>query len=364
MARVILALSLLLSAPVFATVTNTIPQRGTVSGGDTVTITVDNTLRSNPITSPPSYYAEVTFDGVPARVLFAFGNVIRAVTPAHARGLAQIVVTSQGEPYGTSTFNYTMWGDPIEITNYERVLVPLLLPAGETVPGAFGSQWSGDLYARNRAASGVEFFSDITCTLVCPPIAFGIGYPALAADSLIKVTNIGPIEGRLYYLQKTYAKDVEFSLHIGDVSRVQENAGTEISVVRDGQFRSQSFDILNVPIDSLSRATLRVYDPDTIASSSADIAIYSMTNGALIASTNLPLPSPVTKPLNDLAVVAPAYAGFGQIGDIRLAFLFTQGTPFPPRVRINVTMKNGGRGWGFVSVTNNATQLITTYRPE
>src|SRR4029077_3909352 len=114
--------------------------------------------------------AEVTFDGVPARSVSASDKTIYAVTPAHMRGDAVVRVTSQGDPYGTGSFTYAMWGDPVDRTNYERILVPLLLPGDHAVPGAFGSQWTGQLYARNRASFDVEFFSDITCTLVCPPI--------------------------------------------------------------------------------------------------------------------------------------------------------------------------------------------------
>ena len=339
------------------------PHLGTVGGGDTVTIVVDTTLRSSPVASPPLYFAEVTFDGVPARSVFAWDKTITAVTPPHRIGTVQVNVTSEGVPYGTATFDYEAWGGPIEPSNYERILVPLALPVGRTVPGAFGSQWAGELYARNRAPYDVEFFNDVTCTLICPPIAFGIPHPSLHANSLTKVTptDFRVIDAYLYYLQKTYAKDVEFSLHVGDVSRSSENAGTEIGVVRERDFRGPSFDILNIPIDALSRATLRVYDPDASDNSSAAVAIYSMTDDSLIASTTLQLPPPAAKPPG---VLTPALAGFGQIGDIRNAFAFTQGS-FPiGRVRINVTMKYNNRGWGFVAVTNNATQLITTYRPE
>jgi hypothetical protein len=367
----LLLLSLLTSFSAFAaSVTSIAPALGTVGGGDTVVITVDTSLQHCPVCSPPSYVANVTFDGVPARSLTAWDKTIWAVTPAHARGTVQVVVTSRDffqnteVPYGTAQFTFASWGDPIEGSNYERILVPLALSPGGSVPGAFGSQWTGELYARNRAAYAVELFNDVTCTVICPPIAFGIAHPALPADSLTKIspTSTTIVNAYLYYLQKTYASDVDFSLHIANVSRSSDNAGTEIGVVRERDFRGTSFDILNVPIDGLSRATLRVYDPSASDNSSADVAIYSMTDGKLIATTNIALAPPAAKPPS---VVTPAFAGFGQIGDIRNAFAFAQGSSFPiGRVRINVTMRRTDRGWAFVSVTNNATQLITTYKPE
>jgi len=75
---------------------------------------------------------------------------------------------------------------------------------------------------------------------------------------------------------------------------------------------------------------------------------------------------PVRKPTTPIGNQAPAFAGFAQIADIRNAFAFTQGSSFPEgKVRIRIRMQNGAtRGWAFVAVTNNTTQLITTYKPE
>jgi hypothetical protein len=63
----------------------------------------------------------------------------------------------------------------------------------------------------------------------------------------------------------------------------------------------------------------------------------------------------VKKSASPFANVIPPFAGYGVMQ-----------LPSSPagRVRVNVQLQSTSRGWGFVSVTNNATQLITTYRPE
>lgn len=354
----------LAAASASAAVTSITPGLGTTNGGDTVTIVLDQSLTSC-VCSPPAYFAEVTFDGVPARSVFAWEKTVYAVTPAHGPGAVTVAVSSGETSYGTTTFTYHGYGSGLlESRNYERVLLPIVLPGTQTVPGSFGSQWSGQLWVSNPKEFPVEFFSDISCTLVCPAILPGEPpYPALPANSVFQMLPSTPVGyyGYLYYLQKTYADDVSFSLHIGDVSRSAENAGTEIGVVRERDFRGTSFDILNVPLDSGSRATLRLYDPGANDNQQAEVSLYSMTDNTLLGTATVPL-HVGAKRATPLGLQFPPVAGFGQIGDLRNGFP----AAIPPgRVRVHVTNHTGAsRSWGFVAVTNNGTQLITTYRPE
>jgi hypothetical protein len=363
-ALIVAAFPALADPPALAVIHSITPGFGTVSGGDTVTIVVSPPLVSC-ICSPPAYFAEVTFDGVPARSVYAWQDTIYAVTPAHAAGAVTVAV-SAGVSYGTTTFNYHGWGSGLLVPdNYEKVLIPIALPQGSTVPGSFGSQWTSAMWAVNPTNYPVEFFSDISCTLICPVVPPGErAYPHLPENSLLAITpNLATGNyGFLYYLQKTYAKDVTFSLHVADTSRGAENAGTEIGVVRASEFRGASFDILDVPIDSGSRATLRIYDPNAADSyQEATVFVYSMADNALLATAAVPLHVPAKKD-TQLGRNFPPYAGFAQIGDLHGTF---PSVPLPSRVRLRVEFHTGvNQSWGFVSVTNNATQLITIYRPE
>jgi hypothetical protein len=372
------ALSLMTAASAAAAVTSISPRRGTVGGGDVVTMTVDTPIPSCPNCSPPSTTINVTFDGVPARSAgggIGGNNIISAVTPAHATGLVTVNVTAydffQAKfiPLGTTTFFFAGVGSLPERSNYEQILIPVLLPAGRVIPGAFGSQWMAELWASNRSTYPAELFSDINCTFTCPPLVPDSPFPQIGAETVTKIAipeGAGMV-GFLYYLQKGAADDVGFSLHISDISRSSQNMGTEVGVVRERDFRT-TFDILNVPIDPRSRATLRLYDTDAVEFSAARIDIFTM-DGVQIATIQVQLPLPFPRANPELAPVVPPFAGFGQIDDIRTA---KYGYPvaslpvasWPARVRLRVKMVNGSRGWGFVSVTNNDTQLITTYRPE
>ena len=361
----LLAVSVLAGPQTVPTITSISPHLGTVTGGDTVTINLSDTLLSCPNCSPLQYEAVVTFDGTPARSLtFPSGTTIYAVTPAHASGTATIAVTSQGHPYGTATFSYAALGGAIERTNYERVLVPLSLPDGG-VPGSFGSQWSSEFWAGNPTPYPVEFFSDISCTLACiDPAHQDQGWPQLDANSVIKLAPLNVIAsdyGFLFYVQKTYTKDVTFSLHVADLSRASSNAFTEIGVVRESAFHGSSFDILNVPLDGFSRATLRVYDVNANDNVSVDATLYSMIDGSKLTG---PIKIQITVPRKHntpRAIAFPPFAGFGQLGDIRARL---GGSP-PSPIRIHVESHDGANQlWGFVAGTNNTTQLITTYQPE
>lgn len=364
-----LAFTLVAGSAFAASITSIAPTLGTVSGGDTVIITVDTPLQQCIICSPPAYFADVTFGGVPARAVYAWDKTITAVTPAHAAGLVDVVVTSHDSinntevSYGTAKFLYKGWGSAISIGNYERILVPLALPAGKVIPGAFGSQWTTEFWVRNGTDYPVELFNDVTCTVVCPQFfAADPPYPQIASKTTTKIDPLdaGGGAGILYYVQKTYANDVHFSLHAADISRSKENAGTEIGIVRERDFKGMKFDILNVPVDSGSRASLRLYDPYATGFAYADVEIYSMDSGTLLGTTTVQLPPSVAKPATAQANVVPAFAGYGQISDIRAAFPNVQSG----RVRVHVNMNYTPVGWGFVSVTNNSTQLITTFRPE
>lgn len=359
---------MLADPPAVPAINSVTPALGTVNGGDTVTIVLNTPLVSC-VCSPPAYAAEVAFDGVPARSVYAWQDTIWAVTPAHAAGSVTVAVTStfgSRISYSPGTFYYHGWGSGLlDPANYEKILIPIALPQDAPLPGSFGSQWTSAMWAVNPTNDPIEFFSDISCTLICPAIVPGEpSYPALPANGLLTIQPnlaVGNY-GFLYYLQKTYAKDVTFSLHVADTSRGGENAGTEIGVVRASEFRGASFDILDVPIDFGSRATLRIYDPNADDSyQEAKVSVHSMADNALLATAAVPLHIPAKKD-TQLGRTFPPFAGFAQIGDLHSTF---PSVPLPSRVRLRVEFHTGvNQSWGFVSVTNNATQLITIYRPE
>ncbi len=360
-----LLLALVLAFPVFgASIVSITPAVGTTGGGDEVTIVLDTEPFVCKICSPPAAFVTVTFGGVPARSVSALGEIV-AVTPEHAAGTVDVAVTSRnpqtGEvrDYGTKPFTFSGWfGPAFDRANYEKVLVPVAYPANRVVNGAFGSQWTSELWVNNRSEYPVEFFNDVVCTIICPRIAAGAPFPRIGAKSIERVTpiDIPGNMGYLFYLQKGGRDQVDFSLHFADISRSTQNAGTEVGVVRERDFRAGTFEILNVAIDTNSRATLRIYDTDAspFSTAPATVEILAM-DGTPVASTHVPLNVPVARStITTLADLIPPFARSGQ--------LTLDPSSLPSRVRIRITTYSNA--WAFVSVTNNTTQLITTYKPE
>lgn len=372
--KTLLLLALVLAVPAFgASIVSITPAVGTTGGGDEITIVLDTPLFQCQICSPPTFFATVTFGGVPARFVNAWEKTIVAVTPEHGAGTVDVAVTSRnpqtGEvlDYGTKPFTFAGWfGPAFDRANYEQVLVPVAYPADRVVNGAFGSRWTSELWINNRSEYPVEFFNDVVCTLICPRIAPGAPYPRIGPKSIERVSpiDIPGNMGYLFYLQKGGRDQVDFSLHFADISRSAENAGTEVGVVRERDFRQGTFEILNVAIDTNSRATLRIYDtaPTVFSTLPAQVEILAM-DGTLVARTEVPLNLPVARStVTSLADIIPPFARTGQLSDLRNAQYDVPPSSWPSRVRIRVNTHS--KGWAFVSVTNNTTQLITTYKPE
>src|SRR6185369_8100045 len=129
---------------------------------------------------------------------------------------------------------------------------------------------------------------------------------------------------------------------------------TDIPLVRDVDFRSTPIVLLNVPIDSLSRTGLRVYDTDAKSETTANVRIFPMAADTPAATTTMTLTPRSTAQRGFLLLASYAF-----IPDLRAAF------PQLPdgRYRIEVTPVKF-TGWAFASSTNNDTQLVTTVYPQ
>jgi hypothetical protein len=357
----LLATALAAVPPGPATIVSVEPAaRGTVGGGDVITIHVTGLTFFGDLPA-------VDFGGVAARrVEVVDSTTLRVTTPAHAQAVVPLHITSAGFELSKRDFIFSGWGStsgPVH-AHYERILVPVAIAgAGDvTVPGAFGTRWQTTLSVANAAPYDAELFNgEPLCLLLCPSCCNGQdAYPHVPANKagVMFVSESTINGGHLYFLQKGFSSDVSFAAHVRDLSRSAENAGTEVPVVRESRFHSAPFDILNVPVDALSRAALRVYDVDDSAyGPAATISISSMSDPkTVLATARLELAGGTQRPADQL----PSLANVAVIGDLKAAFpQLAEG-----RYRLTVTMENGVRGWAFVAVTNNRTQLITTYTPE
>jgi hypothetical protein len=159
--------------------------------------------------------------------------------------------------------------------------------------------------------------------------------------------------GRFVFAPVDAVGSLPMNLRVFDVTRADENFGTEIPIVRESQFATNVFTLVGVPADPRFRNTLRIYS--------------DMPGEVLVTVGNLP---PVRVELE---------GGFS-LGNLDPDDLFTPAygafTNFPTSgapVRVTVEADDPiliisllpfeRKLWGFITVTNNDTQAITTITP-
>ena len=256
-----------------------------------------------------------------------------------------------------------------------RARYRVLLPHYATQPleGAFGSRWRTTLSMYNPTS--VEVFID-WCSFSTAPgfgVCTAIGDPRARLDARETQTDVlpdfdpGPAPNdaapRLLYLRTNpahalaSAAQVEFALRAFDTSRSATNAGTEIPVVRQEQFRKTPIHLLNVPVDPAFRLTLRLYELH-LKIAGFTIRIRDQATGALLGERDVVLAFPLES--HWISMFEPPNA---QIGDLT-SFVPT-GTTLPSRLRIEIVPRSeGSEFWAFVSITNNDTQHLTLVTPQ
>ena len=308
--------SLFLALPLFGyTVT---PASGPASGGTEV--------RIDGVGSFWEYF--VYFGSVPAvSTTRVDDDTIVAVTPPHLPGNVPVMLFEYDLFIDTQqTFTFT--GDAPSAA-FERLLLPIFVPP---VPGAFGSEFRTELSGVNLGDYWMPLHGLVQECRCVPLYNFGDTLRLYRGDPLeaIGVAYEGT-PGRFIYIAADQAKDFSANLRVYDTSRSAENFGTEIPIVRASEFRTTPFALLGVPRDARFRSTLRLYAdrPTTVTVRFGDTASLVTLHGGAT--------------LHD-----PAYA---QLGDVPGGRVVIEPDP------------NGPAVWGFISVTNNETQHITTITP-
>ncbi|HEX6100979.1 MAG TPA: hypothetical protein VF432_31970 [Thermoanaerobaculia bacterium] len=242
---------------------------------------------------------------------------------------------------------------------YTRFLIPVYVIG---TPGAYGSRWQSETWLRY---SGIEtmrmtpgpFCFAFECTLegtVRPgrpsiPFQYLAGYPESAI---------------LVHVESEHASEVAFESRIRDVSRGARSAGTQIPVIREDRMSTGPLYLLNIPIESTFRNTLRVYALPEAEQPEVEVRYFRQPdpNGPgidlniyLLRVDRVALRVP--PPLGTWQL-APAVAVIGNIETFpELAgesTIWVEVVPLTP----------GMRAWGLVSVTNNETQQVTVISPQ
>ena len=338
------------------------PSAGSTLGGTEVVFQLDNI----PFCFDPVPPANVTFDGIDARSVVVDDSTKRmtAVSPQHAAGVVDVLVQTCGGPQVLlpNSFTYDPNLDPAP--SYEKVLFPVVF-AG---PGALGSMWGTSISIYNSGDVAVDSAQPIFASdprSACPAVC-GCGVSDAVEPkrtSLICVEGFQDPAGLIYYPRKSLADQLAFGSRVFDLSRSSQNRGTEIPVVRERDFRTDHIILVDVPLDPLHRVTLRVYDPDQHDRAQVRMSILDPLSTAVIGERTITLSYPIQTIFPDPFPIRPAFASVGDLqaivramipASISLDHFHVRLTPVTPGIRI----------WGFASITNNDTQMVTTVTPQ
>lgn len=225
----------------------------------------------------------------------------------------------------------------------EKVLIPVWY--GTYMPGANGSVWVFNLTIRNDGSTFTRVGGWSSCA-IC--VDQGKPHTTFTLDCCSGPPGLG----EFVYVQRPGNELVSFNARIQDISRQSQTWGTEIPIVREGEWRQGHIALLDVPLSDEFRQALRVYAYDQ-EGLGVSARIYDLETDTLLSSRHLTLSSDVWNP----ADIAPQ----SQLTDLRQAFELTTHDP----VRIELEPEDPtALFWAFVSVTNNETQHVTLVTPQ
>lgn len=238
--------------------------------------------------------------------------------------------------------------------DFEPILLPVSLV--QPIPGGFGSIWATDLWV--TAIGGKVVLEETETCLACP------GAIVLFAGGTLHDAAIGtyPDEtpGEMIWLSRADAANARFSLRIRDLSRQSQTWGTELPVVRESHFRTSTISLLNVPLDSRFRVTLRAYDPDVHQHAAFRFDFFSFADNQEPTLLGSRIVDALYKQTGHFGF--PRVAACAQIMDLRSSVPEIAGAGV---VRVDVTpVAEATRFWAFASVTNNETQHVTLVTPQ
>jgi hypothetical protein len=257
--------------------------------------------------------------------------------------------------------------DQPSLAEYHVLLVPVFFFG----PGGHGSQWETNVGIASTAGAAVsmpvplltrfDFCSDPSGAIV--PYQTRSICPGYASPS-----------GLLLYVPKTLdLKELHVNTRVRDISRVASSAGTQIPVVREGDFHSEDFLLLDIPNDARFRSNLRIYgglmsfSPELRfihPGGAVGIDIYdsrSLLNPLVSTAVELSAPQTIE---GSPYLVRPGYFSFG---DLVAAFPALANVPsYTIRIAPYQSLTSPvteSSVWAFVTVTNNDTQEVTIVAP-
>jgi hypothetical protein len=293
------------------TISTVTPAAALIGGGTIVHIHGTNLLGVPLACAALQCSVYVQFGDVLGTVVVDSADEIVLVAPPHAAGPVDLVVNVplNGPLTLKNAFTYQ---DP------DDSAIRVLLPIAMGTPGAFNTKWQADVLAHNATTGSV----DIAGTTV-PPMS----------TRRLSITSSSAV---FLDIPRSAYDGVTITTHAHDATHDAESLGVDVPSVPETQFR-RALVLPGIPNDFRYRVLLRVYGfpgayPVTIRTrdDQTEELINSVTavmQGTGVAYLQLPLAAPAASPVVRVEVSA------------------------------NVPI------WGFLTLTNNVTENVTTITP-
>lgn len=249
----------------------------------------------------------------------------------------------------------TMYAQAVET---ERILLPTV--ANQPVRGAFGSLWQTKLKILNASSTRVAVSGiDTACRIppcfaaVLEPESTISAIPTLGQDSGVSVLMVP--RGR--------ASDLRVHLRVQDLSRQSQTWGTEIPVVRETDALTGRHDLLDIPLETNFRTTIRIYDFNPVHNEPREIRLRFFR---IVPERQYDHQQVVDEFLAEARFRLPLLGQpeLGLPGFTSIPLSTVQGLPTSGIVRVELTPLSGDlRYWAYASITNNETQHVTIVTP-
>jgi hypothetical protein len=297
--------------------------------------------------APDGEVVKVTIGGVEAEFdEKSIGDGVIATVPRLGPGLADVVITNRDGSTLTASQALLIPQPQADLSlEHERVFYPSVF----TGPGAHGSEWNTNNFVRNRGP--MELWTipylgqNILPIFVPAPLPVGTRTP---------VDNEQRDGGLLVLVPAGTESWLSYSSHIVDESRRRTDAGTELPVVHERE-AAPRIELLNVPLTSESRQTLRIFDFDAV--DGRQVRVQVDIDGRQPVVLNATLTHTIVCVTTPCYPRHPTYAVINLDADDRL-----RGAG-PADITI-YARTNDAPLWAYVSVTNNDTQHVTTNTPQ
>jgi hypothetical protein len=136
---------------------------------------------------------------------------------------------------------------------YERVVIPF---NSDRMPGAFGTVWRLEGWVWNPLDERVRFsFGRSLCVALCPgePVAL----PGLNAIGFHAYGTHGA-NGMIYYTNRERAPLLTYHLRLFRESAAGVEFALSLPVIREGEFRNSSIQLLDLPNTVSERVHVRI----------------------------------------------------------------------------------------------------------